>query len=113
MPCRAISIIPLLVDAPIKIPIAATMRINNGFEIREMCGENIIIATGLANIDFSKVISLNESAAWLWKQVEGKEFTVEMLAELLMERYAVDKNVALADANELTQQWIREGVVAE
>ena len=89
------------------------MRINNGFEMREMCGENIIIATGLANIDFSKVISLNESAAWLWKQVEGKEFTVEMLSELLMERYAVDKNVALADANELTQQWIREGVVAE
>ena len=89
------------------------MRINPGFEMREMCGENIIIATGLANIDFSKVISLNESAAWLWKQVEGKEFTVEALAELLMAEYVVDKNVVLADVNELVQRWIREGVVSE
>ena len=39
------------------------MRIKEGFELREMCGEHIIIATGVANIDFSTVISLNESAA--------------------------------------------------
>ena len=89
------------------------MRINPGFEMREMCGENIIIATGLSNIDFSKVISLNETAAWLWQQVEGKEFTVEALAELLMAEYVVDKNVVLADVNELVQQWIREGIVSE
>ena len=89
------------------------MRINNGFEMREMCGENIIIATGLANIDFSKVISLNESAAWLWKQVEGKEFTPETLAALLMEEYDVDEATALADARNLADLWMREGVVTE
>lgn len=89
------------------------MRINQGFELREMCGEQIIIATGVANIDFSKVISLNESAAWLWKQVEGKEFTPETLAALLMEEYDVDEATALADARNLADLWMREGVVAE
>ena len=89
------------------------MRIKNGFELREMCGEHIIIATGVANIDFSKVISLNESAAWLWLQVEGKEFTPETLAALLMEEYDVDEATALVDANNLANLWIREGVVAE
>ena len=29
------------------------MRINDGFELREMFGEHIVIASGLENIDFS------------------------------------------------------------
>ena len=89
------------------------MKIKNGFELREMCGEHIIIGTGVANIDFSKVISLNESAAWLWREVEGKEFTPATLAALLMEQYDVDEAVALADATAIANQWIGVGFVAE
>ena len=66
------------------------MKINQGFELREMCGEHIVIGTGVENIDFSKVISLNESAAWLWRAVEGQEFTPASMAALLMEEYDVD-----------------------
>ena len=89
------------------------MKINQGFELREMCGERIIIATGKENIDFSKVISLNESAAWLWNEVEGKEFTPETLAALLREQYEVDEATALADATALAAQWVSIGLVSE
>lgn len=89
------------------------MKINKGFELREMCGEHIIIGTGVENIDFSKVISLNESAAWLWREVEGKEFTSQSLAALLMEQYDVDEATALADATALAAQWVSVGIVAE
>ena len=89
------------------------MKINQGFELREMCGEHIIIGTGVENIDFSKVISLNESAAWLWREVEGKEFTPQSLAALLMEQYDVDEATALADATALAAQWVSVGIVAE
>lgn len=89
------------------------MKINQGFELREMCGEHIVIGTGVENIDFSKVISLNESAAWLWKEVEGKDFTPETLATLLVEQYEVDADVALADAKALTNQWVSVGIVSE
>lgn len=89
------------------------MKINKGFELREMCGEHIIIGTGVENIDFSKVISLNESAAWLWKEVEGKDFTPMTMAALLVERYEVDADVALADAEKLANQWISVGIVSE
>ena len=78
-----------------------------------MCGEHIVIGTGVENIDFSKVISLNESAAWLWKEVEGKDFTPETLATLLVEQYEVDADVALADAKALTNQWVSVGIVSE
>ena len=89
------------------------MKINQGFELREMCGEHIVIGTGVENIDFSKVISLNESAAWLWKEVEGKDFTPETMAALLVEQYEVDAEVALADAKALANQWISVGIVSE
>ena len=89
------------------------MKINKGFELREMCGEHIIIGTGVENIDFSKVISLNESAVLLWREVENKNFTSETLAALLMEHYDVDESTALADANKLIEQWVSVGVVSE
>ena len=89
------------------------MKTNKGVELREMCGEHIIIGTGVENIDFSKVISLNESAAWLWREVEGKEFTPQSLAALLMEQYDVDEATALADATALAAQWVSVGIVAE
>ena len=89
------------------------MKINQGFELREMCGEHIVIGTGVENIDFSKVISLTESAAGLWKEVEGKDFTPETLATLLVEQYEVDADVALADAKALTNQWVSVGIVSE
>ena len=89
------------------------MKIKDGFELREMCGEHIIIGTGMANIDFSKVISLNESAAYLWRAIEGKEFTVQLLAELLTEQYDIDDATATADASMLAKQWVTVGIVEE
>ena len=43
------------------------MRIKNDFVLREVCGENVIMGEGFKAIDFRKILSLNESAAWLWK----------------------------------------------
>ncbi len=49
------------------------MRIKDGFELREICGEHVILSHGMDNIDFSKIISLNETAAFLWKEAVGKK----------------------------------------
>ena len=45
------------------------MRKKKGFELRDVCGEHVIMAYGMENIDFSKISSLNETAAFLWKAV--------------------------------------------
>lgn len=87
------------------------MKIKNGFVLKSICGENMIIAEGKENIDFSKIISLNESAAYLWNKVEGKDFTPQTLAELLVEEYEVDDERALADAEILAKQWQDAGIV--
>lgn len=86
------------------------MKIKDGFELREMCGENIIVAKGIQNIDFNKIISLNESAAYLWKELVGKEFTPESMADLLRLEYEVNEATALADAKELAKAWQEAGL---
>lgn len=87
------------------------MKIKKGFEVRNVCGENIVIAHGVENIDFTKVITLNESAAYIWKKVEGKDFTEEDMVDALMAEYEVDKEQALADVRKLAASWIEAGLV--
>ena len=41
------------------------MKAKKGFNLREVCGQHIIVAQGKENIDFSNIISMNESSAWL------------------------------------------------
>lgn len=87
-----------------------TMKIKNGFVLKNICGESMVIAEGKENIDFSKIISLNESAAFLWNKVEGTSFTPQTLANLLVEEYDVSRERALADAETLASQWLETGI---
>lgn len=86
------------------------MKIKEGFVLRSIRDDHVVVGEGLAQINFNKMLSLNESAAWLWEQVQGKEFTPATLADLLVERYEVTWEQALADAKKLVQSWINEGV---
>lgn len=87
------------------------MQIKPGFELRVICGENIIIAHGVQNIDFSKVITLNESAATVWKAVAGKDFTEQDIVDVLVGEYEVDTTTAQADAHTLVASWKDAGLV--
>ena len=86
------------------------MKIKEGFVLRQMCGENIVAGEGLQHINFNKLLSLNESAAYLWKELEGKEFTQEDMAELLIARYGIDKKLAMTDSDKLMKVWAEVGV---
>jgi len=88
------------------------MKAKKGFNLREVCGEQIIVAEGKENIDFSNIISMNESSAYLWKKVQQMEsFTADELAQLLTEQYEVEYEVALNDATTLADQWVEAGIV--
>ncbi len=87
------------------------MRIKEGFELRDVCGENVIVATGRKNIDFSKVISLNESAALAWRKMEDRNFEVEDIAQVLIDNYEVESETAFRDAEALLAQWMDIGLV--
>jgi hypothetical protein len=88
------------------------MKVKNGFKLREVCGEHIIVAEGDENIDFSNIISMNESSAFLWEEVQKRSsFTVEDLVELLCGEYEIDKLTARKDATALASQWGVAGII--
>lgn len=86
------------------------MKIKPGFELRTICGENFIIAKGKENINFVKIINLNESASYLWNKVQDQDFDASLLADLLRQEYDVDAATALTDASELLTAWQNAGL---
>ncbi|MBP5340168.1 MAG: PqqD family protein [Prevotella sp.] len=87
------------------------MKTKKGFNLRTICGENIIVAEGIENIDFSRIISMNESSAYLWKKIQGQDFTSETLTQLLLEEYDVDEQTARADVDALIAKWLEAGII--
>ena len=82
------------------------MKIKKGFLLREVCGERVIMGEGLGAIDFGRMLCLNETASWLWKQAEEmSEFDVESLTERLCEEYDVTPDEALKDVTEIITEW--------
>ena len=88
------------------------MRQKEGFVLRDVCGEKVIVGEGLDTVDFGKLISLNDSAALLWERA-GRlgDFTVQDLADALTEEYEVDAETALADAGHIAGDWLRIGII--
>lgn len=86
------------------------MKIKEGFELRDVCGEAVVVATGRKNIDFSKVINLNESASLVWREVQGHDFDAGEVARVLTAHYEVDEATAARDAVALLAQWKEAGL---
>ena len=89
------------------------MKIIDGFKMRTIAGESVVVGEGMAQINFNKLISLNSSAALLWQSIEGKEFTVEDLCNTLLENYDVSEDVARKDSEAIANAWIAAGIVSE
>ena len=87
------------------------MKIKDGFTLRTLCGEHIVIGEGLDQVNYDKIISLNGSAAYLWKQVQGREFTIEDLVSLLTNRYEVSQDRALEDVKLMVATWQEQGLI--
>lgn len=88
------------------------MKVKNGFNLREVCGEHIIVAEGDENIDFSNIISMNESSAYLWEEVQKMgTFTVDNLVELICNQYEIDEATARKDVIALAAQWGTAGII--
>ena len=88
------------------------MKIKNGFVLREVCGEKVIVGEGLDAINFGKLLSLNDSADWLWKAAsELGDFSVDELAAKLCEEYEVSAEEAKADVAAIVDEWQQIGVV--
>lgn len=88
------------------------MKIKKGFVLREVCGEQVIMGEGIGALDFGRLLCLNETAAWLWKQAELQgNFTVDSLAQALCEEYEVSEEQARIDVAAIVGEWQKVDVL--
>ena len=87
------------------------MKIKDGFTLHQIGDEYIIMYNGTQNVDFNNIISLNSTAAHLWKHVEGMDFHADTLTDFLMENYEVDSETAKRDAEQLIKNWLEAGII--
>lgn len=87
------------------------MRIKPNYKLREIAGETIVVNQGVANVNMTRIISLNKSARLLYEEMAGKEFTVEDVAKVLTDTYVVGDELALADARKWVDSLKECGVI--
>lgn len=81
--------------------------------MRSLGTDYIIVPEGLGLVNFNKMLALNSSAAYLWENIAGKEFSVEDLSRLLTDKYDVEPEIADRDAAAIAKSWIDAGVVEQ
>lgn len=66
------------------------MRLKSELVLRQLGEDYVMVIPEHDMVDFSKVYTLNESAAWVWTQLQLKEFTLETVVNLLLDHYDLD-----------------------
>lgn len=89
------------------------MQAKQGFKLRPLGNEFILIGESVEQVNFNKMITMNETAAFLWGKIEDAHpFTAEDLAHYLTDEYEVSYEQALSDAQKTVESWQSAGIIA-
>ena len=88
----------------------------SGFKLRKLGNEYILVGESMELINFNKMITLNETAAFLWEKdaeltADRGSFDVNSLCKALCAEYEVSPEQAMTDVIATVQSWLEAGVV--
>ena len=86
------------------------MRIKEGFILRKVGKQYVVVATGKASKDFHGMIRLNASAAYVFGLLK-EETTEEALVEALQSEYEVEEAIAREDVSEFLTKLKGAGAI--
>lgn len=74
------------------------MKIKEGFLLRQVGDNHIVVPVGTQMVDFRCIITLNETGAFIWKQLQNP-CTQEDIVSALLAEYDVSAELAAADVD--------------
>ncbi|KAF5302659.1 hypothetical protein FQR65_LT19085 [Abscondita terminalis] len=80
------------------------MRLRTDIRLRKIGEEYIIVDPGQDMVDMSKAYTFNETAAFIWNELQNIEFSVSTIAQLLRDNYDLSSEIADKNAKELVKQ---------
>lgn len=87
------------------------MKTIEGFRLRKLGNEYILVGESMALINFNKMITLNETAAFLWEEASKGEFDAGSLCKALCAEYDVTPEQAMTDVDNTIKSWLEAGVI--
>lgn len=84
------------------------MKIKEGFLLREVAGESVVIPTG-ETMDLNMMITLNSTGTFLWEKLQ-EETTEEALVAALLAEYDVDEATAKTHVAAFTEKLKAHGI---
>lgn len=88
----------------------AKPQINKDFVLRKVCGLNVVMPTGANVKDFGGALNLNDTAAFIYEQLQAGK-TIEDAAAALVAEYDVTPEKALADVQKTIDSLREAGVL--
>ena len=93
------------------ILIDRNMKIKSNYKLREIAGETIVVNQGTTGVDMTRIISFNESARMLYLELVDKDFTLEDVVSIMMDRFGITREMAIKDASKWIDILIRCGII--
>ena len=86
------------------------MKAKSGFGIKQVADSFVIVPMGERIVDFSAMITINDTGAFLWEKLQN-EISVEELADALCLEYDIDKETAQNDVKEFVEVLLAKKVI--
>lgn len=86
------------------------MKIVKEFILRDIAGECVLVPTGATTQEFNGLITMSDTAKFIWENMEKANSLEEMISMILSE-YEIDEETAKKDAIEFISQLVQAGFV--
>ncbi|PKL00662.1 MAG: PqqD family protein [Tenericutes bacterium HGW-Tenericutes-1] len=81
------------------------MRLKEGYLLRKIAGQHVVVPVGEAALNLNGVITLNESGCYLWELLQN-DISEEELLDKMLSRYNVSKETAALDIKAFINKMI-------
>lgn len=88
------------------------MKIKDGYILKKVAGENIVIATGEARISFNGIITFNEVGAEVFERLDGTR-TLEQIVDEITAIYNAPREIIESDIKKLIEKMKNHGLIEE
>ena len=88
------------------------MKIKDSFDIKNISGENIVVCSD-KSANFNKLIKLNSTADFLWRELKEGEKTAEQLFTALTDNFSISSVLALNEIDIFLKILKENGILTE
>lgn len=86
------------------------MKVKEGFVLKKMGTQAVVVAVGSASKVFNGMVKLNETGELMWgKLVEGA--TKEELVEAILDKYDITEEIASTDVERFIETLKKPGII--